>query len=91
MLSDDNGSIGCLWQMADVARALRSVAKVAGPKACPGKQEVLLGKEVSVVVPQGTVIELLKIVEPVMRYERGANLYIAELSMTSFHRPGRGD
>ena len=75
--------------MADVSRALHSVAKVTGPKSGPGKQDVLFDNEVCVVVPPGTVKEILKRIKLVMRYERQGNIYIAELRMSSFRRPGR--
>ena len=81
--------MGCEWQMAAVSRALRAVAQVTGPKSGPGKQDVLFDNEVCVVVPPGTVKEILKRIKPVMRYERQGNLYIAELTMSSFRRPGQ--
>ena len=76
--------------MADVSRALHSVAKVTGPKSGPGKQDVLFDNEVCVVVPPGNVKEILKRIKPVIRYERQGNFYIAELTMSSFRRPGQG-
>ena len=69
--------------MADVNRALHPVARVTGPKDGPGKQDVLFDNQVCVVVPLGTVKEILKRIKPLMRYQRGGNLYIDELSMTS--------
>ena len=88
-----DASVGCQWQMADVNRALHLVAPVKGPKDGPGKQDVLFDNEVCVVVPPGTLKEILKRIKPVMRYQREGNLYIAELSMTSlpsFQRRGQG-
>ena len=93
VLSSADTSIGCQWQMADVNRALHSVARVTGPKDGPGKQDVLFDNEVCVVMPPGTVKEILKRIKPVMQYQREGNLYIAELSMTSmpsFQRQGQG-
>ena len=93
VLSSADTSIGCQWQMADVNRALHSVARVTGPKDGPGKQDVLFDNEVCVVMLPGTVKEILKRIKPVMQYQREGNLYIAELSMTSmpsFQRQGQG-
>ena len=93
VLSSADTSIGCQWQMADVNRSLHSVARVTGPKDGPGKQDVLFDNEVCVVMPPGTVKEILKRIKPVMQYKRQGNLYIAELSMTSmpsFQRQGQG-
>ena len=93
VLTSTDTSVGCHWQMADVNRALHSVARVTGPRDGPGKQDVLFDNEVCVVVPPGTVKEILKRIKPLMRYERQGNLYIAEVSMTSlpsFQRQGQG-
>ena len=75
--------------MADVNRALHSVARVTGPTDGPGKQDVLFDNEVCFVVPPGAVKEILKRIKPGMCHQRGGNLYIVELSMTSFQRQGQ--
>ena len=49
----------------------------------PATKTSLFDNEVCVVVPPGTVKEILKRIKPVMRYQREGNLYIAELTMTS--------
>ena len=88
-----DASVGCQWQMADVNRALRSVARGTGPKDGPGKQDVLFDNKVCVVVPPDAAKEFLKRIKPVMRDQREGNLYIAEVSMTSlpsFQRQGQG-
>ena len=93
VLTSTDTSVGCHWQMADVNRALHSVARVTGPRDGPGKQDVLFDNEVCVVVPPGTVKEILKRIKPLMRYERKGNLYMVEVSMTSlpsFQRQGQG-
>ena len=50
-LNANGRRVGCEWQLADVSRALHSVAKVTGPKHEKGKQDVLFDNEVCVVVP----------------------------------------
>ena len=70
VLTSVDASVGCQWQMADVNRALHSVARVTGPKDGPGKQDVLFDNEVCVVMPPRTVKEILKRIKPVMRYQR---------------------
>jgi hypothetical protein len=85
--SKDNRVI-CDWAVSDVNQALHSVAKVAGPPKVPGKQDVLFDNDQCVVMPPGIVKELLKRIKPVMRYEREGNLYLAQLKMSSFTRPG---
>ena len=72
-----------------MTRALHSVAKVAGPKGGPGKQDVLFNNNIFVVVPPGVVGEILKKIKPVMGYDREGNLYIADLAMSSFHWQGQ--
>ena len=88
-LTSSHGDVGCNWQLADVSRPLHSVAEVTGPGAGPAKQDVLFNNEVCVVVPPGTVKEILKRVQPIMEYQREGNLYLADLVMSSFHRQGQ--
>ncbi len=88
VLTSDKGDVGCQWQMADVSRALHSVARVTGPKDGPGKQDVLFDNERCVVVPPGTVKRIMKTINAVAEYEREGNLYIAEMLMSRFPRQG---
>ena len=74
VLTSVDASVGCQWQMADVNRALRWVARVTGPKDGPAKQDVLIDNEVCVVMLPGTVKEILKRIKPVMRYQREGDL-----------------
>ena len=83
VLTSVDVSVGCQWQMADVNRALHSVARVTGPKDGPGKQGVLFDNEVCVVMLPGAVKEIMKRIKPVIKYQREGNLWIADLSMTS--------
>ena len=81
--------VGCAWQASDVNRALHSVANVCGAKGeGNAKQDVLFDNDVCVVVPPGVVKAIMKVVKPVMQYEREGNLYVAELEMSSFPRQG---
>ena len=75
VLTSVDASVGCQWQMADVNRALHSVARVTGPKDGPGKQDVLFDNEVCVVVLLGAAQEILKRIKHVMRYERQGNFF----------------
>ena len=80
-----HGEVGCGWQVADVTRALHSVATVCGPIEEP-KQDVLFCAGRGVVVPPGIVEEILKRVKPIAEYPREGNLYVAEMEMSSFAR-----
>lgn len=88
ILESADNRVSCDWAVSDVNQALHSVAKVAGPPKVPGKQDVLFDNDQCVVMPPGIVKELLKRIKPVMRYEREGNLYLAQLKMSSFTRPG---
>ena len=88
-LESKHGTVGCHWQLADVTRPSHSVAKVTGPKEGPGKQDVLFNNKRCVVVPPGTVDRILKQVKPVTEHERTGNLYLADMTMSSFTRRGR--
>ncbi len=88
LMTSKLGNVGCNWEGADVTRPLHSVSQVTGPVDQEGKQEVLFTNKKCVVVPPGAVEEILKCYTPVMQYEREGNLYLAELQMTSFPRPG---
>ena len=78
--------------MAEVSRALNSVAQTCGPIEHPtGKQDVLFNNNTCYVVPPGVVEEIMKRVKPVAEFPREGNLYVAELTLSSFARqdPGR--
>ena len=80
--------VGCDWRMADVTRPLHSVAKVTGPKGEPGKQDVLFDNDSCFVVAPGTVKKLMKTLAAVAEYKREGNLYIADMTLSSFGRQG---
>ena len=89
MLENEHGEIGCAWQVADVTRALHSLSKIAGPEDGPGKQDILFNNRKGFVVPPGVVDEIMKRIKPVAEYERQGGLYVAEMVMSSFPRPGQ--
>ncbi len=91
-LESDLGVIGCNWQLADVSRPLHSVSEVTGPVEHPvGKQDVLFNNRKCVVVPPGVVDRILKElrIKPVAEYQREGNLYLADMVMSTFGRPGQ--
>ncbi len=85
-LEGEHGAIGCDWDLADVSRALHSVSKVAGPFEGPGKQDILFNIKRCVVVPPGVLEAIMKHVSAVAEYKREGNLYVAEMTMSSFQR-----
>ena len=90
-LESELGVIGCNWQLADVSRPLHSVSEVTGPAEHPtGKQDVLFNNRKCVVVPPGVVDRILKElnITPVAQYDREGNLYLADMVMSTFGRPG---
>jgi len=88
ILEGTAGKVGCTQQLANVSRPLHSVSRTCGP---PGglknaKQDVLFNNDICVVVPPGIVAEILKRITPIAQYEREGNLYVGEMTMSSFHR-----
>jgi hypothetical protein len=88
IMSSKHGKIGCTWQMAAVSRALHSVGVVAGPKGGAGKQDILINNNKAYVVAPGIVAKLMEKLIPVAEYDREGNLYVGEVTLSSFHRPG---
>ena len=88
ILEGSEGTVGCGWQLADVSRSLQSVSKVCGPAGGlkNAKQDVLFNNDLCVVVPPGIVAEILKRVTSVAKYEREDNLYVGDMTMSSFRR-----
>ena len=89
IISSEHGRVGCNWQCADVNRALHSISTIAGPADGPAQHDVLFNNKVGVVVPPGFVEEILKFVKPIIEYQREGNLYVAEMTVSSFARQGR--
>ena len=88
-LSGKRGEVGCDWDMADVTRPLHSVAKVTGPKVGPAKQDVLFDNERCYVVQPGVVKAIMRHLSAVAEYEREGNLYLADMTVSRFTRPGQ--
>ncbi len=88
MLTSQHGRVGCKWQVADVTRPLHSLSKIAGPPEGPGRQDILFTNKKCFVVQPGLVDELMKKAKPVAEYDRQGGLYVAQMKMTSFGRPG---
>ena len=82
------GQVGCIWQLAAVSSALHSVGIVAGPGDGPGKQDVLFDNDHAYVVAPGVVKKMMEFLTPVAEYEREGNLYVGEVSLSSFTRQG---
>ena len=89
-LEGEHGRVGCEWDLAEVSRALHSVSKVCGPEEGPGKQDVIFNNKRCVVVPPGVLDAVMKHVQAIAEYKREGNLYLAEMTMSSFRRQGQG-
>ena len=85
----EHGTIRCGWDSVDVTKPLHSVSVVAGPADGPGLQDVLINNKAAYVVPPCIVEEIMGKVRPVAEYEREGALYVADMTVTSFHRPGQ--
>jgi len=88
IMSSKHGKVGCCWQMAAVSRALHSVGIVAGPKGGPGKQDLLFNNDKCYVVAPGVVKAMMQHLKAVAEYDREGNLYVGEVSLSSFTRQG---
>ena len=88
VMSSKLGKVGCTWQMAAVPRALHCVGIVAGPKGGPGKQDILFNNEECYVVAPGIVKKIMDHCKAVAEYDREGNLYIGEMTLSSFRRQG---
>ena len=86
-MTGKRGAVTCDWEVCDVARALHSVSTVCGPVEAP-KQDVLFNAGHCYVVPAGVVERIMKEVNAVAEYERSGNLYIADMTLSSFTRQG---
>ena len=75
-------------EITDVSRPPHSVAIVTGPKGGPGKQDVLFNNEKCFVVAPGVVTKIMEIFSAVAEYDREGNLYIGDVTLSSFRRQG---
>ena len=86
----DGTQVGCGWDAAEVTRPLHSISQICGPEDDPiGKQDVLFNNRFGVVVPPGIVDHIMKYVQAAARYDREGNLYLAEMTVSDFIRPGQ--
>ena len=65
----------------------RGVSKLCGPEEEP-RQHVLFNSKKCVVVPPGIVDRILQHIDPLLQYDRDGGLYVADIEISSFHRPG---
>ena len=88
LVTGSHGRVINEWQCADVGRALHSVSMTTGPADGPGKHDVLFNNKRGVVVPAGVVDKILERITPIFEYTRRGGLYIADVTVSSFPRPG---
>ncbi len=88
-LGGEHGAVERDWQLADVTRPLHAVSQVTGPAGGPATTNVLFDNERRVVVPPGVVEEILQRIKPIAEYKREGNLYIVDMTMSAFARPGQ--
>ena len=86
-MKNSHNKMGCRWNVADVAWALRSVSTTTGTPHKP-KQYVFFSAGKCVVVCRGIVDKILQTVKPIAESQRRGNLYIASVRLASFHRQG---
>ena len=86
LLDGEHGEVGCNWNLANVTRALHSVAVTTGEIEKP-KNDVLFNAGKCVVVPPGIVDRILAYIKPIIQYNRNGNIYTAKMKMSSFTRP----
>ncbi len=90
VLASEHGEVSCEWKVADVSRPLHSISKMTGPADGPGTHDVLFTNRRAVVVPPGIVDKIMKHIKPLVQYDRQGGLYVAEMTLSGFTRPGQG-
>ena len=90
VLASEHGEVSCEWKVADVSRPLHSISKMTGPADGPGTHDVLFTNLRAVVVPPGIVDKIMKHIKPLVQYDRQGGLYVAEMTLSGFTRPGQG-
>ncbi len=88
METSKGNQFGCLWKVADVTRPLHAVAQITGPADGAGTHDVLMNNRRDIVVQPGVVDKIMKVIAPIVEYERQGNLYMAEMTMSDFIRQG---
>ena len=85
-----HGRVGCRWNDADVTRPLQSVRQMTGPADGDGNVDVLFNNKRCVVVLPGVLEAVMKqIGKPIAEYHRDGNLYLGNVTMSGFVRPGQ--
>ncbi len=90
VLASEHGEVSCEWKVADVSRPLHSISKMTGPADGPGTHDVLFTNRRAVVVPPGIVDKIMMHIKPLVQYDRQGGLYVAEMTLSGFTRPGQG-
>jgi hypothetical protein len=90
LCESEHGTISCGWKAANVSRPPHSISRIAG---LPGgtensKQDILFNNEKCYVVAPGIVKKIMEHCKAVAEYDREGNLYIGEMTLSSFHRQG---
>ena len=88
METSKGNQFGCLWKVADVTRPLHAASQITGPADGPGTHDVLMNNRRAIVVQPGVVDKIMKVISPIVEYERQGNLYLAEMTMSDFIRQG---
>ena len=71
-----------------MTRPLHAVAQITGPADGAGTHDVLMNNRRAVVVQPGVVEKIMKVIDPIVEYERQGNLYMVEMTMSDFIRQG---
>ena len=88
IMKTKEGKAGINWQVADVTRTLQSVSQTTGPQDGEGKYDVIFNNKIGAVVRAGIVEEVLRKEKPLATYHRQGGLYLAEIELQGFPRPG---
>ena len=90
VMSSKDGSFITDWNAAEVTRALHSVSTICGPEEHPvGLHDVLFNNTDCFVVPPGVVRAIMTRLKAIVNYKREGGLYLANLTVSSFARPGQ--
>ena len=77
------------WTAAATTKALHSVSQIAGPEEHPtGLHDVMFNNKIGVIMPPGTLDKLLQTMKPVSEYKRRGDLYVTDVALSTFRRPG---
>ena len=91
MTTNRGKQVKCPYKVVDVSRPLHSVTHITGPEddlARAGFHDVLMNNKKAVLVPPGIVDKILKVIEPILQYDRDGGLYTTEVELQRFGRQG---